>query len=141
MLAARILALVLLAAASPAGAQNRSQLIGLSVLVLTATITMALAQNTSNPMLSRNTTNPILSGNTVNHPPSSCFSGASQKIPSPQLDGAVARVKARHHVLTPLAASRRRGRQHRPSGAASHSKEAGRNGNHGPPNPRQRRQT
>jgi hypothetical protein len=48
---------------------NRSQLIGLSVLVLTATITMALAQNTSNPMRSGNTTNPILSGNTVTQRP------------------------------------------------------------------------
>jgi hypothetical protein len=48
---------------------NRSQLIGLSVLVLTPTITMALAQNTSNPMRSGNTTNPILSGNTVTQPP------------------------------------------------------------------------
>ena len=48
---------------------NRSQLIGLSVLILTATITMALAQNTSNPLRSGNTTNPILSGNTVIQPP------------------------------------------------------------------------
>ena len=56
---------------------NRSQLIGLSVLVLTATITAALAQNTSNPLLSGNTTNPRLSGNTVSQgPPKSCFSGA-----------------------------------------------------------------
>jgi hypothetical protein len=48
---------------------NRIALIGLSVLGLTATITIALAQNTSNPMLSGNTTNPILSGNTVSQPP------------------------------------------------------------------------
>ena len=48
---------------------NRSQLIGPSVLVLTATITTALAQNTSNPMRSGNTTNPILSGNTVTQLP------------------------------------------------------------------------
>jgi hypothetical protein len=48
---------------------NRSQLIGLSVLVLTATITTAFAQNTSNPMASGNTTNPILSGNTVTNAP------------------------------------------------------------------------
>ncbi len=48
---------------------NRIALIGLGVLGLTATITIALAQNTTNPMLSGNTTNPILSGNTVtNHP-------------------------------------------------------------------------
>jgi hypothetical protein len=46
-------------------AVNRIALIGLSVLVLSATITMALAQNTSNPMLSGNTVNPRLSGNTV----------------------------------------------------------------------------
>jgi hypothetical protein len=39
---------------------NRNQLIGLSVLALTATITTALAQNT---------TNPRLSGNTVVQPP------------------------------------------------------------------------
>jgi hypothetical protein len=50
-------------------AVNRIALIGLSVLGLTATITIALAQNTSNPMLSGNTTNPILSGNTVIQPP------------------------------------------------------------------------
>ena len=48
---------------------NRIALIGLSVLGLTATITIALAQNTSNPMLSGNTTNPRLSGNTVTQPP------------------------------------------------------------------------
>jgi hypothetical protein len=52
---------------------NRSQLIGLSVLVLTATITTAPAQNTSNPMLSGNTTNPILSGNTVTNRPQFLF--------------------------------------------------------------------
>ena len=46
-------------------AVNRTVLIGLSVLSLTATISIALAQNTSNPMLSGNTTNPRLSGNTV----------------------------------------------------------------------------
>ncbi len=39
-------------------AANRVELIGLSALVLTATITIALAQNTSNPMLSGNTANP-----------------------------------------------------------------------------------
>jgi hypothetical protein len=48
---------------------NRIALIGLIVLGLTATITIAPAQNTSNPMLSGNTTNPILSGNTVSQPP------------------------------------------------------------------------
>jgi hypothetical protein len=48
---------------------NRIALIGLSVLGLTATITIALAQNTSNPLLSGNTTNPRLSGNTVAQPP------------------------------------------------------------------------
>jgi hypothetical protein len=59
-------------------AVNRIALIGLSVLGLIATITTALAQNTSNPMTSGNTTNPILSGNTVTQPPpSSCFSGPS----------------------------------------------------------------
>ena len=49
--------------------ENRIALIGLSVLGLTATITTALAQNTSNPMTSGNTTNPILSGNTVTQLP------------------------------------------------------------------------
>ena len=46
-------------------AENRTALIGLSILGLTATITIALAQNTSNPMLSGNTVNPVLSGNTT----------------------------------------------------------------------------
>jgi hypothetical protein len=49
-------------------AENRIALIGLSVIGVTATITIALAQNTSNPMTSGNTTNPILSGNTVAQP-------------------------------------------------------------------------
>jgi hypothetical protein len=44
---------------------NRLELVGLSVLVLTLTTTVSLAQNTTNPMKSGNTTNPILSGNTV----------------------------------------------------------------------------
>src|SRR6516164_5708936 len=57
---------------------HRIALIGLSVLGLTATITIALAQNTaspilngntSNPRLNGNTTNPRLSGNTVAQPP------------------------------------------------------------------------
>jgi hypothetical protein len=48
---------------------NRIVLIGLSILSLTATITIALAQNTSNPLLSGNTTNPRLSGNTVSQGP------------------------------------------------------------------------
>jgi hypothetical protein len=52
---------------------NRIALIGLSVLGLTATITIALAQNTSNPMLSGNTTNPRLSGNTVTQRPRFLF--------------------------------------------------------------------
>ena len=50
-------------------AVNRIVLIGLSILSLTATITIALAQNTSNPLLSGNTTNPRLSGNTVSQGP------------------------------------------------------------------------
>jgi len=50
-------------------AENRIALIGLSFLGLTATITIALAQNTSNPLRSGNTTNPRLSGNTVAQPP------------------------------------------------------------------------
>ena len=45
---------------------NRIALIGLCVLGLTATITIALAQNTSNPLLNGNTTNPRLNGNTTN---------------------------------------------------------------------------
>ena len=50
-------------------AVNRVALIGLSVLGLTATFTIALAQNTSTPLRNRNTTNPILSGNTVTQLP------------------------------------------------------------------------
>jgi hypothetical protein len=50
-------------------AVNRIVLIGLSILSLTPTITIALAQNTSNPLLSGNTTNPRLSGNTVTQGP------------------------------------------------------------------------
>jgi hypothetical protein len=50
-------------------AVNRIELIGLTALILTASLTIALAQNTSNPMLSGNTTNPILSGNTVTQLP------------------------------------------------------------------------
>jgi hypothetical protein len=50
-------------------ALHRIALIGLSVLGLTATTTIALAQNTSNPLRSGNTTNPILSGNTVTQLP------------------------------------------------------------------------
>ena len=45
---------------------NRIALIGLCVLGLTATITIALAQNTSNPILNGNTSNPRLNGNTTN---------------------------------------------------------------------------
>ena len=44
---------------------NRLELVGLSVLVLTLTTTVSLAQNTSNPLLSGNTVNPVMSGNTV----------------------------------------------------------------------------
>ena len=44
---------------------NRLELIGVSVLVLTLTATVSLAQNTSNPLLSGNTVNPVMSGNTV----------------------------------------------------------------------------
>jgi hypothetical protein len=44
---------------------NRLELVGLSVLVLTLTTAVSLAQNTSNPLLSGNTVNPVLSGNTV----------------------------------------------------------------------------
>ena len=44
---------------------NRLELVGLSVLVLTLTATVSLAQNTSNPLLSGNTVNPVMSGNTV----------------------------------------------------------------------------
>jgi hypothetical protein len=50
-------------------AVNRIELIGLTALILTASLTIALAQNTSNPMRSGNTTNPILSGNTVTQLP------------------------------------------------------------------------
>jgi hypothetical protein len=47
-------------------AANRIGLIGrLSALILATSITIALAQNTSNPMLSGNTGNPILSGNST----------------------------------------------------------------------------
>src|SRR6202007_1858491 len=44
---------------------NRLELVGLSVLVLTLTTTVSLAQNTSNPLRSGNTVNPVMSGNTV----------------------------------------------------------------------------
>jgi hypothetical protein len=44
---------------------NRLELVGLSVLVLTLTTTVSLAQNTSNPLLSGNTVNPVMSRNTV----------------------------------------------------------------------------
>src|SRR4029077_17544112 len=44
---------------------NRLELVGLSVLVLTLTTTVSLAQNTSSPLLSGNTVNPVMSGNTV----------------------------------------------------------------------------
>jgi hypothetical protein len=50
-------------------AENRIALIGLSILGVTATITIAPAQNTSNPLRSGNTTNPILSRNTVTQLP------------------------------------------------------------------------
>jgi hypothetical protein len=50
-------------------AVNRIELIGLTALILTASLTIALAQNTSNPLRSGNTTNPRLSGNTVTQPP------------------------------------------------------------------------
>jgi hypothetical protein len=55
----------------PGMAAKRIERISLSVLVLTATATVALAQNlnTSNPMQSRNTVNPVLSGNTTVLPP------------------------------------------------------------------------
>jgi hypothetical protein len=42
---------------------GRIGLIGLGVIILTATA--ALAQNTSNPALSGNTVNPVLSGNST----------------------------------------------------------------------------
>jgi len=44
-------------------AASRVELIGLSVLVLTATTTLSLAQNTGASMLGGNTVNPVLSGN------------------------------------------------------------------------------
>jgi hypothetical protein len=62
---------------------NRIALIGLGVLGLTATITIALAQNTTNPMLSGNTVNPILSGNSVT------LSAASEVPVSPALPNAL----------------------------------------------------
>ena len=46
-------------------ATNRVVLICLSALILVASISISLAQNTSNPMLSGNTVNPVMSGNTV----------------------------------------------------------------------------
>jgi len=39
-----------------------TRLIGISVVVLAATTTLSLAQNTGNPMLNGNTVNPVLSG-------------------------------------------------------------------------------
>jgi len=40
---------------------NRLELVGLSVLALTLTTTVSLAQNTSNPLQSGNTVNPVMS--------------------------------------------------------------------------------
>ena len=65
---------------------NRIELIGLTALILTASLTIALAQNTSNPMLSGNTTNPILSGNTVTQlPPVPVSPGPNLTILQPPL--------------------------------------------------------
>ena len=65
---------------------NRIELVGLSALILTASLTIALAQNTSNPMLSGNTTNPILSGNTVTQlPPVPVSPGPNLTILQPPL--------------------------------------------------------
>ena len=58
-------------------ALHRIALVGLSVLGLTATTTIVLAQNTSNPLRSGNTTNPILERKYCDPTaPGSCFSGA-----------------------------------------------------------------
>jgi len=46
-------------------AASRVELVGLSVLVLTATTTLSLAQNTGASMLGGNTVNPVLSGNST----------------------------------------------------------------------------
>jgi len=46
-------------------AASRVKLLGLSVLILTATATLSLAQNTGASMLGGNTANPVLSGNTT----------------------------------------------------------------------------
>jgi hypothetical protein len=65
---------------------NRIELIGLTALILTASLTIALAQNTSNPMRSGNTTNPILSGNTVTQlPPVPVSPGPNLTILQPPL--------------------------------------------------------
>jgi hypothetical protein len=45
--------------------ENRLELVGLSVLVLTLTTTVSLAQNTGNSLVSGNTVDPAMSGNTV----------------------------------------------------------------------------
>jgi len=60
---------------------NRLKIVGPSVLVLIATATASLAQNTGNPMLSGNTVNPVLSGNSTILPARSELS-VSPALPS-----------------------------------------------------------
>jgi hypothetical protein len=77
-------------------AANRIELIGLSVLVLTATATAVLAQNTSNPMLSGNTVNPYLSGN------STLLSGLSELSAPPALPNTLLQPNLGRNSLTGL---------------------------------------
>jgi hypothetical protein len=60
---------------------NRLIVVGPSVLVVIATATASLAQNTGNPMLSGNTVNPVLSGNSTILPARSELS-VSPAVPS-----------------------------------------------------------
>jgi hypothetical protein len=75
---------------------NRIELIGLSVLVLTATATAVPAQNTSNPMLSGNTTNPYLGGN------STLLSGLSELSAPPALPNTLLQPNLGRNSITGL---------------------------------------
>ncbi len=79
-------------------AVNRIELVGLTILVLTTSITIALAQgqNTSNPILSGNTVNPILSGNSVT------LSGSSEVPVSPALPSTLLTPTIGRNALTGL---------------------------------------
>jgi hypothetical protein len=73
---------------------DRIGLIGVGTLILTATV--ALAQNTSNPMLSGNTVNPVLSGN------STLLSGRSEISVPPALPNTLIQPPLGRNSLTGL---------------------------------------